>query len=136
MTPGHPKGGRRGHRRRAKNRSGFALADAIDSRYRVLVLLAVFAPLRWGEVAALRRCDIDLAGHTVRVERQLTELGGGFAYAPPKSDAGQRLVVFPEVITGDLAAHLAAFVAPGDDALAFTNRTGGPLRHGNVRRRV
>jgi len=32
-----------------------------DSRYRALVLLAAFGSLRWGEVTALRRCDIDLA---------------------------------------------------------------------------
>ena len=37
----------------------FALADAIDPRYRALVLLGTFASLRWGELAALRR-DIDL----------------------------------------------------------------------------
>ncbi len=32
-----------------------------DRRYLALVLLATFASLRWGEVTALRRCDIDLA---------------------------------------------------------------------------
>ena len=31
-----------------------------DTRYRALVLLATFASLRWGEVIALRRCDLDL----------------------------------------------------------------------------
>lgn len=115
----------------------FALADAIDPRYRALVLLAVFASLRWGEVAALRRCDIDITTRTVRVERQLAERsGGGFAFAVPKSDAGQRLVVVPEVIAADLSAHLAAYAAPDSDGLLFTNRSGGPLRHSNFRRRV
>ena len=33
-----------------------------DRRYLALVLLATFASLRWGEVTALRRCDIDLDG--------------------------------------------------------------------------
>src|SRR5580700_1788674 len=32
----------------------FALADVIDQRYRVLVLLGTFGSLRWGELAALR----------------------------------------------------------------------------------
>ena len=31
-----------------------------DTRFRALVLLAAFASLRWGEVTALRRCDLDL----------------------------------------------------------------------------
>ena len=51
----------------------YALADATDERYRVLVLLAAFTSLRWGELAALRRSDIDVQARTVRVARQLNE---------------------------------------------------------------
>ena len=47
-----------------------ALADAIDPRYRLMVLLATWAGLRFGEAAALRRGDIDLRLGTVRIERQ------------------------------------------------------------------
>ena len=65
----------------------YALADATDERYRALVLLAAFSSLRWGELAALRRSDIDIAARTVRVDRQLNEQrGGGFAFGPPKSE--------------------------------------------------
>jgi integrase len=39
-------------------------------------LLATFGSLRWGELAALHRCDIDLKACTIRVERQLTMTGG------------------------------------------------------------
>jgi integrase len=39
----------------------FDLAEAISGRYRALVLLGSFGSLRWGELAALRRSDIDLA---------------------------------------------------------------------------
>ncbi len=45
----------------------YALAAATDERYRALVLLAAFSSLRWGELAALRRSDIDIQGGTVRV---------------------------------------------------------------------
>ena len=41
-------------------RQVFALADSIAPRYRALILFAVFTSLRWGELAALRRKDIDL----------------------------------------------------------------------------
>jgi integrase len=44
-----------------------------DSRYRALVLLATFASLRWGEVIALRRCDLDLDRCTVRVRAAYVE---------------------------------------------------------------
>ena len=36
-----------------------------DRRFRALVLLATFASLRWGEVTALRRSDLDLNAGTV-----------------------------------------------------------------------
>ncbi len=69
----------------------YALADAVGGRYRALVLLGVFGSLRWGELAGLRRSDIDFQARTVRVSRQLSERrGGGFAFGPPKSDAGHR----------------------------------------------
>ena len=88
------------------------LAEAVAPRYRALVLLGAFTSLRWGELCALRRTDIDLAARTVRVQRALTELQrGGLAFGPPKSDAGTRLVVFPELITPALSGHLANFVA-------------------------
>jgi integrase len=74
----------------------YALADAIDQRYRALVLLGTFASLRWAELAALRPRDIHLEAGAIRVERQLIEqLGGGSAFGPPKFRAGRRTVPFP-----------------------------------------
>ena len=114
-----------------------ALSAAVGSRYRALILVAVFGSLRWGELAALRRCDIDLRSCAIQVHRSLTEQpGGGYFYGPPKSDAGRRRVVFPAHIAADLQSHLAAFVTSADDALVFTSPTGAPLRHNNFRRRV
>jgi integrase len=113
----------------------YALA-ATDERYRVLVLLAAFTSLRWGELAALRRSDIDAQAGTVRVTRQLNERdGGGFSFGPPKPEAGVRSVAIPELITPDLAAHIMTYARPGDDGLIFTSPGGGPLKHTNFRRR-
>jgi integrase len=115
----------------------FTLADVIHPRYRALILLAVFGCLRWGELAALRRMDIDLATRTVRIERTLTELrGNGQVFGPPKTDAGHRTVAFPDFIVSDLTSHLAQFTAPEADALVFTSPTGTPLRPSNFRRRT
>jgi integrase len=115
----------------------YALADAIDQRYRALVLLAMFSSLRWGELGALRRCDIDLAARTVRVTRQLAEVrGGGFAFGPPKSEAGTRVVTIPEVIIPIIQWHLSCFAQQGDEGLVFTSPAGRPLHHTNFRRRV
>jgi integrase len=115
----------------------YALADLIDQRYRALVLLGTFGSLRWGELAALRRRDIDLKAFTIRVERQLTEtIGGGSVFGPPKSDAGLRTVPLPGLIAADLDQHLDLYAQDGEDGLVFTSPTGTPLRHSNFYRRV
>jgi len=112
------------------------LADAIDPCYRALVLLAVFAGLRWGELAALRRRDIDLDVQAVRVVRQLSEVrGSGLAFGPPKSAAGNAPLFLPAVVIPDLAWHLARFTASQDDALLFTGPAGVPLWHSSFRHR-
>jgi integrase len=114
-----------------------ALVEVMPERYRALVLLAAFGSLRWGELAALRRCDVDEEHGTIRVERSLTELaGGGRIFGPPKSAAGKRVVVVPTVIGPALAHHMAAFTASPPGALVFTSPTGAPLRDGNFQRRV
>ncbi|MFF6803538.1 tyrosine-type recombinase/integrase [Streptomyces sp. NPDC012616] len=68
-----------------------AVADSIAPRHRLLVLLAAFTTLRFGELAALRRRDIDLDGLTVSVRRSQAELQDGRLFGKaPKSAAGVR----------------------------------------------
>lgn len=43
----------------------FAIVEAIQPRYRLLVLLATFAQLRFGELVALRRRNLDLVARLV-----------------------------------------------------------------------
>jgi integrase len=115
----------------------FALAEAIEPRYRALVLVGALSSLRWGELCALRRTDIDLDARTIRVERSLTELpGGGFAFGPPKSEAGRRTVSFPDLVTPVLRWHLSCFTGAAEDHIVFTGPNGALLRRGNFRRRV
>ncbi len=104
----------------------YALAETVDQRYRVLVLLGTFGSLRWGELATLRRRHVDLDAGMVRVEQSLTELpGGGYAFGPPKSDAGQQVVPIPDVIVPELRWHLSCFAAQGDEG----TRLHEPDRH-------
>ena len=103
-----------------------------DARYRALVLLATFASLRWGEVIALRRCDVDLARRTVRVRAAYAERSSGeMLLGPPKSRAGRRVVGIPGTIVPALCEHLAAFVGNEPDALVFAAQKGMPLRRSN-----
>jgi integrase len=103
-----------------------------DRRYLALVLLATFASLRWGEVTALRRADLDLAAGTVRVRVAFVERSTGeILLRPPKSRAGRRVVGIPQAIIPVLREHLSIFVKEEPGALIFPGVMRGPLRRGN-----
>ncbi len=98
----------------------FRLAAAVPPRFRALVLLATFGSLRWGELAALRRCHLDLDARTVRIEASVAEMKTGeLITGRPKSDAGTRVVTLPEIIVGDLTWHLQRFSEPAPDGLVL-----------------
>ncbi|MGI8457648.1 MAG: hypothetical protein ACR2LI_06015 [Propionibacteriaceae bacterium] len=52
------------------------LADSIDPRYRMLVLLAAFGSLRWGELMALLRSDFDLDLGLAHLQRSVVLVNG------------------------------------------------------------
>lgn len=109
----------------------YAIADAIQPRYRALVLLATFGSLRWGELIALRRSDIDLDALTVTVDKAMVENNGRFMLGAPKSGAGERVVPIPEVIAVDLAGHLRWFGQRGKNGLLFVGPKGATPRRCN-----
>jgi integrase len=91
--------------------------------------------LRWGEVTALRRSDLDLAAATVRIRAAFVERSTGeILLGPPKSRAGRRIVGIPHAIIPVLSEHLAAYARPESTALAFPGAKGGPIRRGNFNR--
>jgi hypothetical protein len=56
---------------------------------------------------------------------------GGLITGRPKSDAGARVVAFPEVIIGDRVWHLQRFSEPAPEGLVFVGETGAQLRRSN-----
>lgn len=115
----------------------YALADEMPARFRVFVLAAAFTGLRWGELIALRRCDVDTDEKTIRVPRRLAQLSSGQMVAgPTKSEAGFRTVALPELIVDDVRDHLTRFAKSGDAALIFVGEKGAMLKRGNWRRSV
>lgn len=109
------------------------LADAIEARYRALVLLAGFGGLRLGELLALERRHVDPLRATVTVAAQAIELRSGErVVTPPKSHAGRRTVALPALVVEALDEHLAIYVGPEPGALLFTGPNGGPLRRGTL----
>lgn len=114
-----------------------ALSDEMPERYRALVLLTTFACLRWGEVVALQRQDIDPKAGTVRVRQQFIEQRGvGLTLGPPKSRAGLRTVAVPAVILPAVRNHMTKFVPDDPAAYVFTGPTGRPIWRGNFNKLV
>jgi integrase len=115
----------------------FDIADIIAPRWRVLVLLATFAQMRFGELAGLTRNRLDLDACEIRITEALIEPGNGSLLTePPKSRAGKRVVSFPAELVPELRAHLDTYAAPGSRGLVFVGPKGGRLRRSNFREDV
>jgi integrase len=111
-----------------------AIAENITPRYRLMVMLAAYCSLRFGELAGLRRARVNLLHRTITIEEQAVELADGSTiFGPPKSAAGRRVVAFPAEIVPMIEVHLAEHVGASKDALLFTSREGLPLRRTKFR---
>ena len=96
-------------------------------RYRLMVLLAAWCGLRFGELAELRRADIDLAHGVVHVRRGVVRGDGGHVVKDPKSEAGKRDVAIPPHLMPLVHDHLTEHAGRGRDALLFPAAGGGHL---------
>jgi integrase len=113
----------------------YALAEGMPGRFRVLVLAAAFTGLRWGELIALRRCDVDLTGGVLHVRRRLAQpRRGGLQEGPPKSAAGVRSLALPEILADELRQHIDQYAGPGPEGLVFRGPKGAALRRSNFGR--
>jgi integrase len=96
-----------------------------------IVLLLAYTGLRWGEMAALRVGDIELANLRLNIEQAVTEVGGNLVYGTPKNHS-RRSVPFPFFLTAALERRS---LGKGRADLVFTAPYGGALSNQNWRRR-
>jgi integrase len=93
----------------------FEIAKAVPARYHALVLLATFADMRWGELAGLRRENLDLDACEISIKETLSQPDkGALRTDTPKSQAGKRTVSFPAEIAPEIRWHLERFAEPGE----------------------
>jgi integrase len=111
-----------------------ALAAAMPQRYRVMVLLAAWCALRFGELAELRRGDVDVKSGVVHVRRGVIRADDGLIVKDPKSHAGKRDVNIPPHLMPAVSDHLMKHTRPGQDALLFPAAGGGHLNPATLRR--
>lgn len=100
------------------------ITAAMPPRYRPMVLLASWCALRFGELAGLRRQDVDIKAGVVRVQQGVTRTPGQVHVGDPKSEAGKRPVAIPPHLLPLLAEHLEQHVGAAPQALVFPARSG------------
>lgn len=93
--------------------------EAMPERLRAAVPLTAWCALRFGEMAELRRADVDLRRGVVHVRRAVTQAAGERWVGDPKSAAGTRTVAVPPHLVPMLREHLAEHVGRSRDALLF-----------------
>ncbi|AZZ52815.1 tyrosine-type recombinase/integrase [Rathayibacter festucae] len=101
------------------------ITATIDPRFSLLIEVAAWGALRYGELTELRRGDVEFSAPgddalaVVHVTRAVTQpTSGGFVVGTPKSSAGIRSVALPSILTPALRRHLAALHL-GEEALLW-----------------
>jgi integrase len=108
------------------------LADLADGcgPHRLMVLVAGYTGLRWGELTGLRVRRVQPLRGRIDVVEAVTEVDGEMVFGTPKTHQ-HRSVVVPRFLREDLGRQLTG-KAPTD--LVFASRAGTPLRVQNFRR--
>jgi len=88
-------------------------------RYRLMVLLATWCAMRFGELAELRRGDVDVRSGVIRVRRAVVRVDGQVLVSTPKSDAGIRDVAIPPHLMPMVNEHLRTNIAGSKEGLLF-----------------
>lgn len=112
------------------------LAGVIKPRYQAMVLVAAFGGLRFGELCALRREDVDPMRCTVRVRETLIDVKNRLSFGPPKTKASLRTVTLPRSTMNVLVGHLDTYVPAPPTSLVFTFQSGKAIRRAWFRTRV
>ena len=113
-----------------------ALADAIEPRYRAMILLAAWGGLRLGSWPAwpgpTSTWSSERCGSAASCRNWST--AGRLSARPRPPRAAHRRHSAP--VLGRIARHLQHDVRPDAEALVFTAPDGGPLRRSNFNRRA
>ena len=108
------------------------IAEHMPARLRAAVAISAWCALRYGELAELRRKDIDMSNHRIRVRRAVVFLKGGPVVGPTKSEAGVRDVSIPPHVWPAVEEHLRSHVKRGADSLLFPGEAGGHMWHSSM----
>jgi integrase len=112
----------------------FALADAIRPRYRLVVLLATFASLRYGEIIGLQRRHLSVTDGRVKISQQAIQTNDGRTFDGEPKARSIRTVTLPDFMTAEVEAHLRRYVGRSPSAYVFLGPKGARPTRANFHR--
>jgi integrase len=112
----------------------WTLAESVHPRFKVMILVAVFGGLRFGEIAALQRMHVIPERNMIAVKQTAVEIKGEVSFGPPKTKTSIRLVTIPRSIMAELVNHMDEYTNAESDALVFTGLRGNVLRRSSFSR--
>lgn len=112
------------------------IVNAMPEELRVGVLLSAWCGLRYGELAELRRKDVEPDGSVIHVRRGVVYIDGMHLVSEPKSKAGVRDIAVPPHLAAAVVAHLHEHTGKLRDALLFPAADGAHLPHWRFRHQV
>lgn len=107
------------------------LVAALPGKYKMLILLATWCGLRYGELCELRRKDVIRRSKILRISRGVVKVGGEFVVSTTKTGKGRDVAVPPH-IWADLLDHIAEHAEAGPEGLLFPAAKGGHLSQSSM----
>ena len=104
------------------------IVEAMPPRHQLAILLGSWCALRYGEIAELRRSDVDFAAGVLKVRRGAVWLKGRTLSGPPKTAAASRNVAYPPNMEQVIRDHIADHAQWGKDGLLFPSSSGTPIQ--------
>jgi integrase len=120
------------------------MSEFWKQQHRQLIITLAFTALRFGEIAALRRYNVNPLGRTLQVEHGATyvsaepdyDIVGGVVEDAPKGGGARTIPWLPDQAMDALNWQLDNATREDPESYVWTGPRGGQLKHNNWHRRV
>lgn len=109
-----------------------AIVDALEGKWRPILLTAIFTGLRASELRGLRWSDVDFDARELHVRQRADRYN---VIGKPKSEAGERTVPLPPIVVNTLREWKLACPSHNPLGLVFPTGTGRIEYHSNIAHR-
>jgi integrase len=108
------------------------IVDNMPEKLKLMILLSCFCALRYGEVAEIRKKDIDIKNKILNIERAVTFIKGKAKVDIPKTEKSIRVINIPPHIIPNIKEHLIKQGIKEKDDLLFASKVKTHLSKKNI----